>query len=260
MNVIAFVDHEIGFRLLERMLAADLRDRLNLRAIVTSPENGLKWWPGVAELARQNSLPLLRYPLEAGQLEAGGSVDHFFLLSWKYLLPPELLAIPRQGTVNLHYSLLPKYRGVYPVNWAIMRGERTTGVTFHLVGQRIDAGPVLCQAALPIQAEDTARTLQLRLDALAVDLFPAMLGRLAKPRDDFAADDADGSYFSRREFEVTNEIDLQRTYRAGELIDLLRGKTFLPHGSNAYFIDAHTGRKIYVGLDLRPAPAPETRD
>lgn len=260
MNIIAFVDHEIGFRLLERMLAADFRNRLTLRAVVTSPDNGLKWWPGVAELARANALPLLRYPLDAGHLQAYGSIDHFFLLSWKYLLTRELRAIPRQGTVNMHYSLLPKYRGVYPVNWVLIRGECTTGVTFHLLGKRIDTGPVLCQASLPIKAEDTARTLQLRLDDLAVGLFDRMIDRLKEPSEGCEAPDDEGSYFSRRLFEATNEIDLQRTYRAGELIDLLRGKTFLPHGRNAYFIDAHTGQKIYVSLELRPESVPESGD
>jgi methionyl-tRNA formyltransferase len=260
MKVIAFVDHEIGFRLLERMLAADLRGRVKLRAVVTSRENGLKWWPGVAELARQNDLPLLRYPLDASALQECGIVDHFFLLSWKHLLPPNLLAIPRHGAINLHYSLLPKYRGVYPVNWAIIRGERRTGVTFHLVGRRIDDGPVLCQADLPIQAEDTARTLQLRLDDLAVRMFEQMLGQLPGSPEKSTVPGDGNAYFSRDDFEATNEIDLQRSYRAGELIDLLRGKTFLPHGHNAYFIDPHTGRKIQVSLILQPEPPPEPRE
>lgn len=254
MNVIAFVDHEIGYRLLEKMLGVGYQRRLVIRAVVTSPDNGLKWWPGVAGIAHRNALPLLRDPVDRELLGRFGEIDYFLLLSWKNLLPPELLAIPRRGTINLHYSLLPRYRGVYPVNWAIMRGEHETGVTYHQVGRLTDAGPIVCQAHLPIRPEDTARSLQLRLDDLAYNLFDEMSRQLLEPGPWPEPEPmlSGTSYFSRRHFESTNEIDLQQTYRAGELIDLLRGKTFLPHGRNAYFIDRATGRKIYVSLALEP--------
>ena len=256
MNVIAFVDHEIGFRLLGTILSAEYRKRLTLRAVVTTPENGSEWWPGVAAVVGEYGLPLLRYPADRDKLGRLDGIDFFFLISWKYVLPPEVLNLPSGGVINLHYSLLPKCRGVYPVNWAIMRGERETGVTFHRVGAEIDAGPVLCQAALTIQPEDTARSLQLRLDDLACSLFDEMVRRLESPGcpPKPVPVPAEGQYYSRRDFESTNEIDLQKAYRAGELIDLIRGKTFLPHKRNAYFIDPATGRKVYVSLQLESGP------
>jgi methionyl-tRNA formyltransferase len=256
MNIVAFVDHEIGFRLLGTMLSAEYRERLTLRAVVTSQENGTKWWPGVAEVAREHGLPLLHYPADRDKLGQMDGIDFFFLLSWKFVLPPAVLDIPSRGTINLHYSLLPNYRGVYPINWAIMRGDRETGVTFHRVGAEIDAGPAVCQAALTIRPEDTARSLQLRLDDLACTLFDEMVRRLTSPGSpaESVPVAAPGRYYSRRDFEKTNEIDLKQVYRAGELIDLIRGKTFLPHKRNAYFIDPATGRKVYVSLELESEP------
>ena len=79
------------------------------------------------------------------------------------LLPPALLAIPPLGCVNVHASLLPKYRGAAPVNWALIRGEPVTGVTIMLMDESLDTGPILLQVELAIDPSDDAGTLQRRL-------------------------------------------------------------------------------------------------
>jgi methionyl-tRNA formyltransferase len=79
------------------------------------------------------------------------------------LLRPALLAIPPLGCVNVHASLLPKYRGAAPINWALIRGERVTGVTIMLMEETLDTGPILLQSELVIDAADDAGTLQSRL-------------------------------------------------------------------------------------------------
>ncbi len=257
MKVIAFVDHEIGYRLLQKMLSRELRSKITLMAVVTTKENGTRWWPGIADLARKHALPLLRYPATNSRLRNYGKADYFLLLSWKYVIPEELIAVPRLGVINLHYSLLPKYRGLYPVNWAIINGEAETGISYHWVNSEIDAGPVACQARLRIRAEDTARTLQLRLDDLACATFVVLVDRLHKMagasrvRTNKAT--TRGAYFSGEKFARSNEIDLRKKYAARDWINLLRGKSFLPHGENAYFVDPATKRRIYVSLVLRAA-------
>jgi len=74
------------------------------------------------------------------------------------LLRPTLLTIPPLGCVNVHASLLPKYRGAAPINWALMRGERVTGVTIMLIDATLDTGPILLQAELAIESFDDAGT------------------------------------------------------------------------------------------------------
>ncbi len=91
------------------------------------------------------------------------------------LLPPETFSRPKWGAVNLHSSLLPKYRGVHPVSWALVDGQTETGVTLHRIDAGIDTGPVLEQAVVPIEVGDDLWTLTQKLDQrsvqLAVDFF-----------------------------------------------------------------------------------------
>jgi methionyl-tRNA formyltransferase len=79
------------------------------------------------------------------------------------LLRPALLSIPPLGCVNVHASLLPKYRGAAPINWALIRGERMTGVTIMLIDETLDTGPILLQSEIAIEPSDDASTLQARL-------------------------------------------------------------------------------------------------
>jgi methionyl-tRNA formyltransferase len=79
------------------------------------------------------------------------------------LLLPALLTIPPLGCINVHASLLPKYRGAAPINWALIRGERVTGVTIMLIDETLDTGPILLQSDLAIDPSDDAGTLQARL-------------------------------------------------------------------------------------------------
>ena len=79
------------------------------------------------------------------------------------LLRPTLLAIPPLGCVNVHASLLPQYRGAAPINWALIRGERVTGVTIMLIDETLDTGPILLQSEVAIEPSDNAGTLEVRL-------------------------------------------------------------------------------------------------
>ena len=248
MKVVAFVDHEIGHRLLRRMLRPPLSTTLQIVAIVTTQANGARWWPGVSDIAREHQIPLFRHPAQPAELKQMGPIDRFLLLSWPYVLKPEMLAVSTLGAINLHYSLLPKYRGVYPVNWAVIFGDKETGVTYHQVGENVDHGPIICQERIPILQQDTARSLYLRLDDLAENLFDVMLTKInsSVPSTPISS----GPYFNRRDFELTNAINLEKNYTGRELINLLRGKSFAPHGRNAYFIDSSNGRKVYVTLHL----------
>jgi methionyl-tRNA formyltransferase len=87
------------------------------------------------------------------------------------LAPPWMLALPRLGNINLHASLLPKYRGAAPIQWAIANGETTTGVTTMRINEGLDTGDILLQKELAIAPQDTAATLAPRLAALGADLM-----------------------------------------------------------------------------------------
>ncbi|MGH9804561.1 MAG: methionyl-tRNA formyltransferase [Candidatus Acidiferrales bacterium] len=118
------------------------------------------------------------------------------IVGYGQLIPADLLSIPPHGWINLHASLLPKYRGAAPVQWALIRGERVTGVTTMRIDAGLDTGPILLQAEEPIGGDDTAPALAARLAergaALVVETLRGLAtGSLApRPQDDSQASKA----------------------------------------------------------------------
>src|SRR4029453_5286238 len=94
------------------------------------------------------------------------------------ILPAALLALPRLGLINVHASLLPRWRGAAPVHRAILAGDRTTGVTIMRVVQALDAGPMLARVETPIEPEDTSAGLEARLATAGADLLVEVVDRL----------------------------------------------------------------------------------
>lgn len=101
------------------------------------------------------------------------------IVGYGQLIPANLLPLPPRGWINLHASLLPKYRGAAPVQWALIRGERVTGVTTIALDPGLDTGPILLQREELIRPDDTALTLAARLAELGAELMAETLKRLA---------------------------------------------------------------------------------
>jgi methionyl-tRNA formyltransferase len=97
---------------------------------------------------------------------------------YRWLLPPEVIAIPRFGVVNSHPALLPRHRGPYPFAWAIREGDAELGLTLHLMDERFDTGPVLAQGSRPMPADQTIGGLVTVLRELARELYPDALQRV----------------------------------------------------------------------------------
>src|SRR5437016_5726370 len=100
---------------------------------------------------------------EAKDLFASHKADVVVVVAYGKILPPEFLSVPRDGCINVHFSLLPKYRGAAPVNWAIINGESETGVTTIQIVEELDAGPILLQRSTQIRESETAPELMSRL-------------------------------------------------------------------------------------------------
>ena len=109
---------------------------------------------------------------------AAHAADVAVVVAFGQILPPAVLAVPRHGSINVHASLLPRYRGAAPVAWAIIRGERETGITTFQMDAGMDTGPVLLQHTTPIGPDETAGDLADRLAALGAETLLETLGRL----------------------------------------------------------------------------------
>jgi methionyl-tRNA formyltransferase len=119
----------------------------------------------------------LREPGWADRLRALGA-DVAVVVAFGQILPVDVLAAPTRGSINVHASLLPRYRGAAPIAWAIMRGETTTGVTTMQMDAGMDTGPVLLTREIPIGPDETAGELGARLAALGAEVLLETLARL----------------------------------------------------------------------------------
>ncbi len=156
--------------------------------VVTVPDRptgrGLKLTASpVKEYALAHGLPLLqpeklRDPLFLDGLRQWNA-DIFVVVAFR-MLPQSVWSMPPMGTFNLHASLLPRYRGAAPINWAIINGETLTGVTTFMLNERIDEGSILMQQSTPITPDDTAETLHDRLAQIGSALVVQTLDGLAR--------------------------------------------------------------------------------
>ena len=128
---------------------------------------------------------------EAKQLFSSHDADVAVVVAYGRILPEEFLRAPRRGCINVHFSLLPKYRGAAPTNWAIINGEKETGVTTMFIEPTLDTGPILLQSTTQIGEEETAPQLMERLAGIGGKLLGQTLARLdeviPRPQDDSAA-------------------------------------------------------------------------
>jgi methionyl-tRNA formyltransferase len=200
-RAIVFAYHNVGVRCLAVLLAHGVE----VVQVITHRDNPDEeiWFDSVAGLAARYSLPVITPddPNDPALVAELAALEPDFLFSFYYrqMLKAPLLALPRQGAYNMHGSLLPKYRGRVPVNWAIIHGERETGATLHQMLEKPDAGGIVAQQAIPILPDDTAGEVfakvtfaaELALDCVLPDLIA---GRVTPQPQNLAA----GSYFGGR--------------------------------------------------------------
>lgn len=160
----------------------------------------------------------LRDPGWAERLAAYGA-DAAVVVAFGQILPKAVLDAPARGSINIHASLLPKYRGAAPIQWAIIRGETETGITTFRMDPGMDTGDVLLMRSTPIQSEETAGALAERLARLGADVIVETLERFEtltpRPQDHAAATTAP------RLTKADGVIDVTKS--AAEIVNLVRG-------------------------------------
>lgn len=139
--------------------------------------------PPCAVFAAQHGIPL-HQPEDLKDPEVIRQIhdlrpDFIVTVAYGKFLPEEILAAPKMASVNLHASLLPKYRGAAPVQWAIIRGEKETGVTVMKMSKKMDAGPVYSQKKIPVDPSDTSATLSDKLAGTGAVLLLETILRIA---------------------------------------------------------------------------------
>jgi len=199
--------------------------------------------PPVKEEAMRCGIPVFqpekaRHPDAVARI-AAEAPDLIVVVAYGHILPESILDIPRLGCLNVHASLLPKYRGAAPINWAVARGETVTGITIMRMDVGMDTGPILHVREMPIGREDTAETMFSRLSILGAEALREALRNLQEGTLDVTPQDAALATYAPMLTKEHGRIDWSRP--AGEVRNLVRGMTPWP---SAFTL--HAGKTLKV--------------
>jgi methionyl-tRNA formyltransferase len=249
-SILVFAYHNVGYECLDALIQNDEY----IVAVIThkdDPDEEI-WFRSVAALAKKYGIPVyapdsVNTPAWIEQIRSW-EPELIFSFYYRNMIKEEILNIPRLGAFNMHGSLLPKYRGRSPINWAVLHGEKETGVTLHHMVKQADAGDIVDQEAVPIGHADTSRdvfdkcvkaarlVLERQLDALTGGTAPRR-----------RQDDAQATYFGGRKPE-DGRIDWTRD--AETIYNLVRAVTQPYPGAFTEF----KGKRLFVWW-AQPAPS-----
>ena len=201
MHAVVFAYHDVGVNCLKALLGAGIQ--IDLVVTHQDDPNENVWFGSVAKLCQDQQLPYITP--DANQLIdlvpqlQKLAPDYLFSFYYRHMIPVEILACAKIGALNMHGSLLPKFRGRAPVNWAILHGATETGATLHMMEVKPDAGDIVGQSAVSIGPNETATDVFGKVSQAAVTVINQVLPELIQghiPRKPNNL--AQGSYFGGR--------------------------------------------------------------
>ncbi|MBI5558444.1 MAG: bifunctional UDP-4-amino-4-deoxy-L-arabinose formyltransferase/UDP-glucuronic acid oxidase ArnA [Deltaproteobacteria bacterium] len=256
MKAIVLAYHNMGCAGIRALLACGY----DIQAVFTHPDDPKEnhWFESVAELAAEKNLTVfapenINHLLWVERIKEM-QPDFIFSFYYRHMVGPAILEIPRSGCLNLHGSLLPRYRGRCPVNWVLIHGEKQTGVTLHYMTPKPDDGDIVGQKNVDISPGDTALTLHEKMTVAAKELLTDVLPTIREgkaPR--VAQNHLLASYFGGRT-PADGEIDWRRP--AAEIHNLVRAVTRPYPGAFSYLRNRKTSfwaiRPVANEDDLSP--------
>jgi methionyl-tRNA formyltransferase len=242
-----------------------LREGLEVVGVLTRPDapkgRSLQLTPSpVKEAAVEAKLPVYQFekassPDSIEAIRARGP-DVIVVVAYGQILSEEFLRIPKEAIVNVHYSLLPKYRGAAPVHWAIINGERETGVTVQHLAKKLDTGDIILQEKAPIAPNDTAGTLSERLKEVGARLLVEALRQLQAGTAPRIRQDESQASYARKLTKEDGEIDWRLS--AAQIVNRVRGMNPWP-GAYTFFQEKDhrkTFKVLLAGAIPEPAGEP----
>jgi methionyl-tRNA formyltransferase len=228
----------------------------DLRFVVTQPPNpagrGRKPHPTpVARWADKNSIPFIEINdvnvSEVIEKITGYEPDLIVVIAFGQKIGAELTNLPPKGSINVHSSLLPKYRGAAPINWAIINGETTTGISIITLSEKMDAGQVLAQSQTDIAADETAGQLHDRLAKMAAPLLLNTIGQIADGTAVYIEQDHDKATLAPKLRKSDGFLNFAEP--AEVLARKIRGFWPWP-GASANYVSQNTGKSIRVTIAM----------
>jgi methionyl-tRNA formyltransferase len=240
-RAVVFAYHNVGVRCLSTLLAQGVEVAL----VVTHEDNPDEhiWFDSVARIAELNHIPIIT-PEDPNTPDVVARIrelapDFLFSFYYRHMLGAALLDIPTRGALNMHGSLLPKYRGRVPVNWAIIHGEKEAGASLHYMEIKPDAGDLAGQLKVPVLPNDTAdqvfEKISVAAELVLSDCLPGLIHGSLKPTP---LKLEQGSYFGGRRPE-DGRIDWEQT--AWQIHNLIRAVA-PPYPGASTTMDGHHAR------------------
>ncbi len=260
MRVVMFGFQTWGHRTLQALLASEHEVVL----VVTHPKGEgayeKVWSDSVEDLARENGVEVLirERPEDQELLDKLKAADPDVIVAcnWRTWIPPQVFALPKRGTLNVHDSLLPKYAGFSPLIWALINDEKEVGVTAHMMDDTLDAGDIVLQRSVPVGPRDTAADLFAKTLELFGPITVDGLAEIASGRTDFTKQDRSQASFFHKRAEEDLRIDF--TWTAQELDRLVRAQcapypsAFCFHrGQRLEIVEADVSAEVYGGTPGR---------
>jgi len=200
MKAVLFAYHEIGYVCMEELIKEGFEIPL-LFTHEDDPKENL-WFRRPRELAEKHCIPYhtpnsLKDEKWLYMVERE-KPDFIFSFYYRFLIPKPYLEVPKIAALNLHGSLLPKYRGRQPANWVLINGEEETGVTLHIMEEKPDAGPIVAQKRIRIEFEDDILTLYRKLISASRSLMREIVPELKRGIVRSVPQTGPSSYFGGR--------------------------------------------------------------
>lgn len=251
-SAVVFAYHNVGVR----GLAALLANGFEVKLVVTHTDSAKEniWFDSVEDLAKKNDIPVIK-PQDPNTKETVEQIQRLaphwlFSFYYRHMLNAPLLAIPSMGAFNMHGSLLPKYRGRVPVNWAIIHGETETGASLHRMALKPDAGDLLDQQSVPILPNDSAAEVFQKITCAAETVLMRTLPKMLDgSAEEIPLQLEKGSYFGGRKPD-DGLIDWSRS--ALQVHNLIRAVAPPYPGA---FVEIDGKRLILLGSYFRQDPA-----
>jgi methionyl-tRNA formyltransferase len=250
IRALVFAYHDVGVGCITALLDAGVQIELVVTHADDPHEN--IWFGSVAALCQERGIPYIQP--EASELLKllpqfqKIAPDYIFSFYYRHLISSDILATARIAALNMHGSLLPKYRGRAPVNWAILHGETETGASLHIMEAKPDAGDIVGQVAVPIGPDEDATAVFAKVSNAAVQVMQAALPALLEghvPRAPNVL--ANGSYFGGRKPE---DGRIQWSQDALQVHNLIRAVAPPYPGA---FTDWQGARMVIAKSKLNPA-------
>lgn len=200
MKIIFFGTGEFSTTILKGMID----DNREVVAVVSQPDkvnarNNKVVFSSIKQFCLNNNIPLYQFDklnTEGEDILKSYNPDIFVTASYGQIIKKNILDIPKYGTINVHASLLPKYRGPAPIQWAIMNGEKKTGVTIMKTDIGCDTGDIYFSKEIPIESEDTSTSVFNKLATLGVDCVKEFFDNFEKYKDNhIPQDEKKATYF-----------------------------------------------------------------